>query len=397
MQPLDPKFTKPNGKNGATNGRQAGNLSDVHTMPKKFLEMQGVQKKSKNKIITIALIVVLVGGVMSASVFVFRGLFQEANPLENVNTPRATIVNDVNTLLANVISTNTDNKNAALSTNTNAVSNENTNAIENTNINGANTNANENSNGNENTNLEENTNENNNAATVTNSSKDTDEDKLTDLEEAIYGTRVNRPDSDADTYQDGEEILNLYDPLGNGRLANSPQISEFTNQIWGYTLLSPQSWLRDSTDEAQKTILFTADTGEFVEVFVLDNTSGKTAKAWYKEQLNATDPEPKEVQTKEGLVGVISTDTKTVYFANEKFIYGITYNTGLREEESFRTTFTMMYTSFVLVEPTKDIPESNSNAAKNTNATNGNKNANQNTNKNTNAKNTNTASNKNTQ
>lgn len=50
-------------------------------------------------------------------------------------------------------------------------------------------------------------------------SKDSDEDGLTDWEEVkIYGTSPTNPDSDGDTYLDGTEVHNGYNPKGTGPL-----------------------------------------------------------------------------------------------------------------------------------------------------------------------------------
>ena len=47
---------------------------------------------------------------------------------------------------------------------------------------------------------------------------DTDNDGLTDINEAGYGTDINNPDTDGDGYKDGEEVLNGYNPNGEGKL-----------------------------------------------------------------------------------------------------------------------------------------------------------------------------------
>ncbi|MDO8512843.1 MAG: hypothetical protein Q7S57_06245 [bacterium] len=49
---------------------------------------------------------------------------------------------------------------------------------------------------------------------------DTDNDGLPDTVEAIYKTDTNNPDTDGDSYKDGEEVKNGYDPLkpGSARL-----------------------------------------------------------------------------------------------------------------------------------------------------------------------------------
>lgn len=51
---------------------------------------------------------------------------------------------------------------------------------------------------------------------------DSDLDGLTDYEEInIYNTDPQDPDTDGDSYSDGEEVLNGYNPLGDGLLENS--------------------------------------------------------------------------------------------------------------------------------------------------------------------------------
>ena len=44
--------------------------------------------------------------------------------------------------------------------------------------------------------------------------KDTDSDGLTDVEELLYGTNFRDPDSDEDTFLDGNEVFHRYHPLG---------------------------------------------------------------------------------------------------------------------------------------------------------------------------------------
>jgi hypothetical protein len=47
---------------------------------------------------------------------------------------------------------------------------------------------------------------------------DSDNDGLSDVQELIYGTDINNPDSDGDTYLDGAELKSGYNPLGKGLL-----------------------------------------------------------------------------------------------------------------------------------------------------------------------------------
>jgi len=53
---------------------------------------------------------------------------------------------------------------------------------------------------------------------------DSDNDGLSDWEEhAIFGTDPLNDDTDGDTYLDGEEVQNGYDPNGSGKLLNFEQ------------------------------------------------------------------------------------------------------------------------------------------------------------------------------
>ncbi|MDA1168887.1 MAG: hypothetical protein O3A36_00950 [bacterium] len=47
---------------------------------------------------------------------------------------------------------------------------------------------------------------------------DPDNDGLTNAEERYYGTDPNIPDTDGDSYLDGDEVRNGYNPLGSGKL-----------------------------------------------------------------------------------------------------------------------------------------------------------------------------------
>lgn len=66
--------------------------------------------------------------------------------------------------------------------------------------------------------INSNSNINTNSSISENLAKDSDNDGLTDMEEIIYGTDSQNPDSDGDGYKDGAEVDNGYNPLGPGKL-----------------------------------------------------------------------------------------------------------------------------------------------------------------------------------
>lgn len=73
-------------------------------------------------------------------------------------------------------------------------------------------------------------------------SQDSDNDGLTNLEELLMGTDPNNPDTDGDGFLDGDEVRALYNPLGPGRLHESPFISRYTIDSSGHEFLYPKFW-----------------------------------------------------------------------------------------------------------------------------------------------------------
>ena len=55
---------------------------------------------------------------------------------------------------------------------------------------------------------------------------DSDKDGLTDAEELIFNSDLNKPDSDNDGYTDSSELSNLYNPAGSGKIIVNPNIKK---------------------------------------------------------------------------------------------------------------------------------------------------------------------------
>ncbi|MDO8581484.1 MAG: hypothetical protein Q7S16_01285, partial [bacterium] len=191
------------------------------------------------------------------------------------------------------------------------------------------------------------------------SSMDTDSDGLTDVEEVLYTTDSAKADMDGDGYLDGQEVVNLYNPTGNApiRIADSKLVTRYTNPVFGYTILYPTSWtVRALDDKNPREVLFTAATGEFIQVIVDDNSEGLTASQWYAKQFPDVLPESLERIFFDNLEGVWTKDKTTVYLtkttldtSGKRLLFGITYNYGERTSVNFRTTLTMMVKSFTVL------------------------------------------------
>lgn len=191
------------------------------------------------------------------------------------------------------------------------------------------------------------------------SSTDTDFDGLTDIEEALYTTDPAKADMDGDGYLDGQEVENLYNPTGNApiRIADSTLVVRYKNPLFGYSILYPTSWSSRALDEKNpREVLFTALTGEFIQVIVDDNPEGLPAVQWYAKQFPDVLPQSLERIFVDNLEGVWTKDKATVYLTKtgldangKRFLFGITYNYGERTNVNFRTTFKMMMQSFTVL------------------------------------------------
>ena len=357
---------------------------EVYTMPEKYIAPQKSKKtkdsggapKSGSKtwiiIVVIVVFLFLIFGGVGAYLYV------------SLNNQSEEVLNNINKNSGVVINTNTDENE-----NENDNENVNTNINENDNIN-SNENENDNINVNENANSNFNTNINQEVDVI--SSTDSDNDNLTDKEEKLYDTKSTKPDTDGDGYLDGEEVKGGYNPNGEGTIEKLDKITVYENEKYGYSVNYPNDWVAEAlNEEMQMEVLFTSDTGEFMETIVQDNPQGLSAEAWYKAQFPESALESLTKVKVGNLDGIVSLQGFTVYFYSDDYIYAITYKYGTKKEVNFINTFEMMYKSFKIFTPQVAPISSNSN---NNNNSNNNSNENSNINSNTNS-NTNTNSNEN--
>ncbi len=183
--------------------------------------------------------------------------------------------------------------------------------------------------------------------------KDTDTDGLSDIEEGLWGSDPLKEDTDGDSYLDGEEIKNLYSPLvvgANSKLINTGAVKTYTNNQYGYSLAYPANWTQSLLNETGEEVIFTSQTGEFVEVIIQENEEDLTAQDWYLEQ----NPTVNSADLEEVLIGnwsgVKSPDKLNVYLSRASRIYILSYNVGLKTELNYATTFEMMLKSLKLFE-----------------------------------------------
>lgn len=187
--------------------------------------------------------------------------------------------------------------------------------------------------------------------TILPSAPDQDQDGLTAEEERVYSTDSTKPDTDADGYVDGLEVVNLYNPAGFApvKIEDSGLVEIYTNPTFNYSIFYPKVWIVRALDETNREVLFTSATGEFVQVIVEDNLEHLSPLDWYLAKTpGVTAAEVKTVVTKSGLQGIQSQDELTVYFSYGDYIFAVAYNVGTRTELNFKTVFEMMVKSFKL-------------------------------------------------
>lgn len=112
---------------------------------------------------------------------------------------------------------------------------------------------------------------------------DLDADSLTDAEEELLTIDPGAFDTDGDSYYDGQEVFNLYNPKGTTpvRLIDSGLIREYIAPIAKYRVYYPQAWELGSVDPAGDQILVSASNGDYIEIRLSPKQPGEDFYAWF--------------------------------------------------------------------------------------------------------------------
>jgi len=335
---------------------------EIHVMPPKFHKHLGVKKGlSFGKLAIILGITFVVLAGIAVGIYFFISQMSQPQPEPRANMNQASPQENDNT---NV------NQPAEDVDETDITTNDNTNEDAEDDVN-ANINDNENVNTNTNNNVNTNANINTNVNAVPtpevsySSSIDSDKDQLTDIEEEIYETERNLPDTDADGFIDGQELINGYNPkaAGSSSLATSGLVNKYSNPVFNYEILHPSAWLDRPTDQSLKEVIFQSATGEYMQIMVEENTDSLDIVQWYIEQSPLSQFGQLERKTlKSGYEALISPDKLTYYIVDKddmQKVYVITYMIGTKTRVNFLTTFSMMINSFKLTGTSQPSEETN--------------------------------------
>ncbi|MEK7139590.1 MAG: hypothetical protein AAB817_02720, partial [Patescibacteria group bacterium] len=181
--------------------------------------------------------------------------------------------------------------------------------------------------------------------------RDADRDGLTDVEEILYGSDRNKPDTDLDGYLDGEEIKAGYSATGiNQKLTAGGLVKLYSNTASGYQILYPALWRLDTPGSTETVSFISPTTTDFIELIFYGPVTTSLDR-WYQEVIapkTGSAPAPTAETLKTWRL-LRSGDQLTVYLKSAKTntVYALTYNPGTEKELHFSATFALMINSLV--------------------------------------------------
>lgn len=190
---------------------------------------------------------------------------------------------------------------------------------------------------------------------------DSDNDNLTDAEEELIGTDAKKPDTNENTYLDGNEIIAGYDSAsvpGGGHLQDSPKMSEYKNALFSYSLLHPQLWIAKAVNALEREVVIGAANGEFMSVKVEDNPKKLSPREWAAAYAQISldmmhenrqsqfwdKPAALIAESIDGLHGFIARTDQNGAIASTQLIH-LSYQLNLKQEINFASIFRMMVNS----------------------------------------------------
>ena len=175
---------------------------------------------------------------------------------------------------------------------------------------------------------------------------DTDSDGLTDVEESLYGTDARNPDSDGDSFLDGNEVFHRYSPLGEApqTLLDTGAVEEFVASDASFRFTYPTGW--------EVAEIVSQETGSIQELVIGSNTSADIHVEVHQETGNSGFERYQETLTKEGyLMYLDNSELSAAVILDDASWYFFTYRLNDEAMIDFLQTFQMLINSF-LVTPT---------------------------------------------
>lgn len=173
---------------------------------------------------------------------------------------------------------------------------------------------------------------------------DSDGDGLTDKEEALIGTDPFEFDTDRDGYNDLEELLNLYDLLGPGRLIENPNIESYSGEGI-YEVYYPGAWIKSFYADF---FMVSSIDNHFIQITSQANTDRQNLEEWYNEFVSS---EPISADRKisfNNWSGIKSETGREVHLMDQdnNYIFVISYTPAFVDEPVYQNIYEMMLRSF---------------------------------------------------
>lgn len=176
---------------------------------------------------------------------------------------------------------------------------------------------------------------------------DSDGDGLSDKEEDILGSQLNNIDSDGDGYDDLSELLNMYNPAGEGKITDNINIKEYVNNTFGYNLIYPAAWTFREIG-GDDSIFFTSGDDQFIQVISQPNDDNLSIEDWYKDRFKVSSISSLKKISQGNWQGIKSDDELIIYITDLNYnnIITVTYNPGLSDSYDYKNIFDMVVNSF---------------------------------------------------
>jgi hypothetical protein len=176
---------------------------------------------------------------------------------------------------------------------------------------------------------------------------DTDSDGLTNVEELLYKTDFRNPDSDGDTFLDGNEVFHRYNPGARdaSTLMDVGTVKEYLDGDSRFSVTFPSAWRQ--TVSVAGDIQVEAPSLAVFSVQVLPKDLSQTLEAWYAGQTDFPKRDGGAVYlTKMGYQALAADEDRLVVLDGGEQVYVFRYGLAEGRTVEYLQSFKMVVNSF---------------------------------------------------
>jgi len=176
---------------------------------------------------------------------------------------------------------------------------------------------------------------------------DSDGDGLTDKEEAIFQTSFKTPDTDGDSFYDGNEVFNLYNPAAHAptTMLESGIVKLYKNNENNYEVFYPTLWSSGENEDTGSVILSSSEE-ETIIITVSETMPSISLRSWYKTEFPDYDVNRLQTYTsKNGYSGLQDEARLNTYIKEGGKVFIISYNLANQQTVWFRSVYGMILNS----------------------------------------------------